>query len=291
MDRVNRGGPLSLLWRTVLVMCLSAGPAFADSDRRRVADADWEALQNRSRDALVRLSESFSHTAPGEDDAAPAGLVPRTIVIGFTGGLEGQGSSVSGVVRMRRAIDAHFGESPAVTARAYSNFKWRRAASDVLALVRPLRADDSSGRQGQEAASRPSQPMIVVYGHSWGAGAIGKFARELRREGVDVSLAIYIDAFTLRNPRVPGNVRYAVNVYQRTGLLRGMPLRGKKQLLAQSPDTTTILGSLRIRPETDHFGWNWNLIQPLLYRHHHRIGHDARIQDFLLDLVALNLDR
>jgi hypothetical protein len=291
MDCVNRGVPLSLLWRTVLVVCLTAGPAFADPDRRRVADADWEALQARSREALVRLSESFSHATPGEDDAVPGRPVPRTIVIGFTGGLERQGSSVSGVVRMRRAIDEHFGGSPAVTARAYNNFKWRRAATDVLALVRQLPAHDTSGRQGLQAASRPSQPMIVVYGHSWGAGAIGKFARELRREGVDVSLAIYIDAFTLRNPRVPDNVRYAVNVYQRTGLLRGLPLRGKKQLVAQSPGATTILGSLRVRPDTDHFGWNWNLVQPLLYRHHHRIGHDTRIQNYLLDLVTLNLER
>jgi hypothetical protein len=235
-----------------VVVCLAAAtPAQADPGRR--ADGGWNILQQRSRDALA--------TRPASS----------TIVIGFTGGMEGQNSQVSGVVRLRRAIDEQFGGSPEVTALAYSNFRWRRAAAEVTALVRA---------QGAE-------PAIVVYGHSWGAGAIGKFARELEREGIAIALAIYIDAFTIRNPRVPGNVHYAVNLYQRTGVLRGLPLRGKKHLVAREPDATVILGSLRIRPETAHFGWSWNLVQPLLYRHHHRIGHDLRIQDYVLGLLAL----
>jgi hypothetical protein len=233
-----------------VVVCLVGTPALADPGRR--ADAGWDVLHQRSREALASRQPS------------------PTIVVGFTGGLEGQNSQVSGVVRLRRAIDEQFGDSPDVTALAYSNFKWRHAATEVTALVR---------RQGTE-------PAIVVYGHSWGAGAIGKFARELEREGIEIALAIYIDAFSIRNPRVPGNVHYAVNLYQRTGVLRGLPLRGKKHLVARAPESTVILGSLRIRPETDHFGWSWNLVQPLLYRHHHRISHDLRIQEYLLGLLA-----
>ena len=127
----------------------------------------------------------------------------------------------------------------------------------------------------------------MVYGHSWGAGAIAKFARALGREGLDVALAVYIDAFTFRRPRVPENVRYAINIYQRAGLLRGFPLRGKSALVARDPAATVILANLRVTPETGHFGWNWNLVQPMLYRQHHRIGHDVRIARLILDVVAL----
>jgi hypothetical protein len=78
-----------------------------------------------------------------------------------------------------------------------------------------------------------------------------------------------------------------MNIYQRTGLLRGLPLRGKSTLVPEAPERTTVLANLRVTPETDHFGWNWNLVQPIFYRHHHRIGHDLRIQRLLLDLVSL----
>jgi hypothetical protein len=94
-----------------------------------------------------------------------------------------------------------------------------------------------------------------------------------------------VDTFTLRPPKVPANVRFAVNLYQRTGVLRGLPLRGKKTLRPDDPQATIVLGSLRITPRTEHFGWNWNLVQPLLNRQHHRIGHDVRLRDYLIDLV------
>jgi hypothetical protein len=84
---------------------------------------------------------------------------------------------------------------------------------------------------------------------------------------------------------MPANVRFAVNLDQRTGVLRGLPLRGKKTLRPDDPQATIVLGSLRITPRTEHFGWNWNLVQPLLNRQHHRIGHDVRLRDYLIDLV------
>jgi hypothetical protein len=75
--------------------------------------------------------------------------------------------------------------------------------------------------------------LAVVYGHSWGAGSIAKFARALRKENIAISLAVYIDAFTLRNPRIPNNIRCVVNFYQRSGILRGLPFRGKSELIPE----------------------------------------------------------
>jgi hypothetical protein len=203
--------------------------------------------------------------------------------VGFTGGIEPKDSGASGVVALRDRVGGHVGDRDEVLPLTFNNFRWRRAATEIKSLVADIR----------EANAGPTllpQPLIVVYGHSWGAGSIAKFARELRKENLEVSLAIYIDAFQLRNPRLPDNIRYAVNFYQRSGILRGLPFRGKSKLIPENPERTRILGSYRIDPVTEHWGWSWNPLQPLLYRHHHRIGHDLRLQRYLVEIVNVNLD-
>lgn len=257
------------LHRCGLVVGLLLGvhdSAFATSD------PPWPALHAQSRLALADLLRppAVAEEAEEADEAAVA-VMPRTVVVGFTGGIERRDSRSSGVVRLRRAIVEQMADVPGLSARSYSNFAWRRAARDVRDLAR-------------EPGAAP--PLVLVYGHSLGAGAITKFARELARHDLEVALAVYIDAFTLRSPRVPGNVRYAVNVYQRGGLLRGLPLRGRGRLAIDHPDRTQLLANLRVRPESGHFGWHWNLVQPLFYRQHHRIGHDRRVHDYLLEVVS-----
>lgn len=286
----KRAGTLILIsWITAGVSVAAAGD-----------DPTWAALRDRSNQALSSLNRSTPRVHPAEDGAV--GLsVPRMIVIGFTGGLEGKDSRVSGVVRMRKKIEQHVGDHTDVVALTFNNRDWRPAAGDVLTLIgRSDRndvgamapgGDDDSNHARRALASSSAMPLIVVYGHSWGAGAITRFARVLREEGVDIALAVYIDAFSLRNPRVPDNVRYAVNLYQRTGIFRGLPLRGKSKLVLESPESTVVLANLRITPDTEHFGWNWNIVQPLLYRHHHRMGHDVHLQSYLVDLIRLQADR
>jgi len=222
---------------------------------------DWEQLRQRTR-------EAFGAALQGAGSEGPA------IVVGFTGGRQSATSPSSGVVQLRHVLDEQYAHRSDVAAHAYNNRHWKQAAADVVARVR--------------ATAGPA-PVIVAYGHSLGAGSVTKFARALAEADLDVTLAIYVDAVSIRNPRVPGNVQFAVNLYQRKGLLRGFPLRGKRILVLEDEDRTTVLGSLRIRPQTTRFGWNWNLIQPLLYRHHHLIGHDIRLQDYVLDVIAFSV--
>lgn len=243
-----------------LALALVVGGAGLQAGGTNGADP-WEQLRLRTRDA-------FGSSLAG---AHPDGAA---IVIGFTGGRQKATAQSSGVVQLRRALDEHYADRPDLTTHAYSNRDWREAARDVVSTVRE---------------SRRPQPLIVVYGHSLGGGSVTKFARELQREGVDVTLAIYVDTVSIRNPRVPGNVRFAVNLYQRAGLLRGFPLRGKRQLVLEDAAATEVLGNLRIRPQATRFGWNWNLIQPLFYRQHIRIGHDVRLQDYVIDVLAIAL--
>src|SRR5690606_18338157 len=134
----------------------------------------------------------------------------------------------------------------------YNNRDWDQAPDDITARV----ALD----ENPAATALPARPLILVFGHSWGGGAITKFARRLGTRDIDVALAVHVDAFSLRNPRVPANVHYVVNLYQRAGIFRGFPLRGKSHLVLEDPSATTVLANLRIKPQTErYFGWHWNL--------------------------------
>lgn len=264
MTRRSTHRPRSLLLTSFVLMAHLASAAVTWASDGS-ADARWLALQEQSRRALAALRAST------EWDTS-AGPATRMVVVGFNGGREGPDSNVSGLVRLRRQIDASMAGSGHVVAMTYNNRDWARAAGDIAAYA------------GSVAAG--PRPLIVVFGHSWGGGAITKFARRLGEHDIEVALAVYVDAFALRNPRVPGNVRYAVNLYQRAGILRGFPLRGKSKLILEDPDATTLLANLQIRPQTDrYFGWHWNLVQPLFYLHHHRMGHDVRLHRYLLTLI------
>src|SRR5690606_36552874 len=94
IDRAMHGrglpAPGRLLVSLIAVWFLTTGTVAAADDQ------DWLVLVERSREALSSL-------AP--DPAAPeASGCLRTIVVGFTGGLEGGESRISGVVRLRKKI-------------------------------------------------------------------------------------------------------------------------------------------------------------------------------------------
>lgn len=257
--------------RSVRVEALGIGVAIAlCAGGIDLAVADTHAISRRSGWPAERSAQWVAalHCRP-----APTPAAPGLVVVGFTGGREPSSSTRSGVVRAGQAMAEAARQDPAVVVRLYNNAQWADAVGDVLGVL-----------QTRSPGMEP--PRIVAYGHSLGAGSIGRFARSLGRHGQAVDLAVYIDAFGLRNPRVPSNVRHAVNFYQRTGVLRGLPLRGKRTLIADDPAVTELLGSYRLSPETPRFGWNWNLMQPLFYRQHHRLAHDVRIRQLLVAIAA-----
>lgn len=283
-----RAGPAYARDVRVAVVCIGVFLASLGIGGFGVAVADTHAIPPRGGWPADRAAGSVADVgcAPGPHEVArvvePARLVPPAttaplVVVGFTGGRERRDSPRSGVVRVGRAVAAAAGSGHDVTVLLYNNAEWAEAGRDVFALA---------------ARAQPPAvpPRVVVYGHSLGAGSIARLARVLDSQGLAIDLAVYIDAFGWRNPRVPANVRHAVNFYQRTGLLRGLPLRGKRVLVPESVAATTLLGSYRLTPDTPRFGWNWNLIQPLLYRQHHRLAHDVRIQELLVS-VALPAER
>ena len=273
---------------SVLVLVLFSLPASAEQR---------DTIHREMLDGLEQLFADHFVTGAAEDAPLPESVAgvddvtyPSMIVVGFTGGVERKDSKASGLAGMIRGLEAHANGREEVLASTFNNLRWRRAATQTLEVVR-------AGRQEDAWLPGMHQPLIIVLGHSWGAGSIAKFARKLKKEDVEISLAIYIDAFSFvnvflfwRNPRVPDNVQYAVNFYQREGILKGLPMRGKSKLIPEDPYATRILGNYEVQPQTEFWGWSWNILQPLLYRHHHRIAHDPRLQNYLLAVVNLKIE-
>lgn len=156
---------------------------------------------------------------------------------------------------------------------------WRRAAAEVLKL-----AHSSPGAPG-----RLGQPLIVACGHSLGANSMGKFARLLGQSGLEVSLAVYIDAFSLGKPRVPANVACAVNFYQRAGLLKGIPVRGQSGLVASAPARTTLLGSYLLKPPGRRPQGEPRPFRLPLFKPHNLLAYDTRVQGYVCDSVRILL--
>jgi len=273
------------LWKSVFLFC-----ALALEPLVWAGDQEVEPVHQEAHEKLVAVSQNaFQSHQPADTVVDPLELnaqsapCPLVIVVGFTGGLEGKDNSASGVVMVRDGVSERLGERQDLVVMTFNNFRWRRAATEALAHI-------ECARRLRQRNLQVPQPQVLVYGHSWGAGSIAKFARALRRDNIHIFLAVYIDAFTLRNPRVPDNIRYVINFYQRSGILRGLPFRGKSKLILEDREATRLLGNHRIKAETEHWGWSWNFLQPLLYRHHHRIAHDPRLRQYLLEVININFD-
>ncbi|HOB54122.1 MAG TPA: hypothetical protein PKG76_15530 [Acidobacteriota bacterium] len=263
-------------WAVVgLSLILMAGTGRAES---------WEVLNEELRGPLTALTRSYFGPDATPSADALAATTPSAhlwlVVVGFIGGIEPRDSSASGVVAIEKHLDVQMEPREDILYLAYNNLRWRRAADEVAAAVANARAE---GRLWPGLR----QPLIVAVGHSWGAGAIEGLAERLGQYGLDVSLAVFLDGFGWSRLQVPPGVRFAVNFYQRSGILGGFPLRGKSGLVIQDPARTCDLGSFRIKPRADHWGWSWTLVQPLVYRWHHLLAHDNRVKGFLVDLVRL----
>jgi hypothetical protein len=243
--------------------------------------AGLERIHGDLRRALLDLSERMDAQwkpelpAPAAAAASPGSA--RLVVVGFTGWLEPHGPPDSGIRVVTRRIDG-MGEE-GVVALLFGYGQWRQAAAEVLRLAHS--SPDSPGRL--------RQPLIVACGHSLGAYAMGQFARLLGQSGLEVSLAVYIDAFSAGKPRVPANVACAINFYQRAGMFKGIPVRGQSGLVAVAPDRTTLLGSYLLKPRDKPPKAKPRPFRRLLFEQHYRLAHDARVQGYICSAVRILL--
>ena len=248
----------------------------------RIASAgDWERIHGDFRRALLDLSGRLGAEwkpdlpAPGVAAAWPGSA--RVVVVGFTGWLEPHGPPDSGIRVLTRRIDGMGDQG--VAALLYGYGQWRQAAAEVLRLAHS--SPDSPGRL--------RQPLIVACGHSLGANAMGKFARLLGQSGLEVSLAVYIDAFSAEKSKVPANVACAINFYQRAGLFKGLLVRGQSGLVAEAPGRTTLLGSYLLQPRDKPPKVKPRPFRRLFFEQHYLLAHDARVQGFICQAVRILL--
>jgi hypothetical protein len=243
--------------------------------------SEWERIQAGFRTALVDLSErlggEWHPDLPAPRAAAASPGAARVVVVGFTGGLEPRGFQDSGIATVIRQTGGMGGEG--VVALQFTHGEWRQAAARVLDLARS--SPDSLGHL--------RQPLIVACGHSMGAISMGKFAQLLGQSGLEVSLAVYIDAFSVGTPRVPANVQCAINFYQRAGIFRGLPVRGQASLAAVEPARTTLLGNYRLIPRDKPPKARARPNRRLFFEQHYRLAHDARVQGFICEAVRILL--
>ena len=248
---------------------------------RSAATGEWERIHDGFRKALRDLSGRLGAEwkpdlpAPGVAAAWPGSA--RVVVVGFTGWLEPHGPPDSGIRVLTGRING-MGEE-GVAALLYGQGEWRQAAAEVLRLAHSW--PDSPGRL--------RQPLIVACGHSLGANAMGKFARLLGQSGLEVSLAVYIDAFSAEKSRVPANVACAINFYQRAGMFKGLLVRGQSGLVAVAPDRTTLLGSYLLKPRDKPPKAEPRPFRRLLFEQHYLLAHDARVQGYICDSVRILL--
>ena len=159
----------------------------------------------------------------------------KTVVIGFVGGMRSPDDLSQGVVqignRLKNLNQAN------LQVRTYSHWHWKQAYREICQNI----DQNQDGALSKEEIRRA--PKIVIYGHSLGGWAVLKLSRKLEKKGIPVELTVQIDSVGIGDEMVPGNVRSAVNYYQRT-----LPiLRGEKRIRAEDKKKTDVEGNFLIR--------------------------------------------
>jgi len=164
--------------------------------------------------------------------ATPA---PSNIVIGFVGGFVSHDNLHHAPVQLARQIRRTV---PADTyVEVFENRRRKLAYQTVIRLL-------DSNHDGILSIQEKTAARIILFGHSWGAAAAVLLARDLRREGVPVSLTVQVDSVAKiwqNDSVIPDNVANAVNFYQPHGVIHG-----RARITAADPARTEILGNYRM---------------------------------------------
>ncbi len=87
--------------------------------------------------------------------------------------------------------------------------------------------------------AQPGVEPIVLVGHSYGADNIVRIAQRLKDQNVSIDLLITLDAVT--PPKVPHNVKKAINLYQSNGPLDNLPWLRGIPLEAERPGSVMLV--------------------------------------------------
>jgi hypothetical protein len=180
----------------------------------------------------------------------------KIIMIGFVGGLRSPEDTNQGVVQIRdRLRNIHCADLQVTT---YSHFHWGSAYQNIFQVI----DSDHNGSLSEEELRQA--PKIIIFGHSLGGWAVIKLARRLEKAHIPIELTVQLDTVGIGDAVVPGNVKFAMNFYQRSQ----WPVRGEKRIRAENVSSTNIIDNI--------------LIQNV---HHEALARKAQISDFIIDKV------
>ena len=127
---------------------------------------------------------------------------------------------------------------------------------------------------------------LILYGQSFGAAAVVKLARQLRKIDVPVMLTVQVDSIGLDDAIIPSNVARAANLYQRNGWF----IRGEPEIRAEEPTKTTIIGNFKYdysRSKIDISKVSW--MKKSFRIAHTRMEHDAdawgKVEELIMDSI------
>lgn len=182
---------------------------------------------------LICSAGSFGRVQRYRDFTTQTPLDPNEILIlGFMGGREPWNNDKHCVRRL--ALKLRSMDLPDVHVETVENEK----RSLAIELVKNAFDRNRDGALDQrECASA----KLILYGQSFGAAAVVKFARQLKQIGVPVLLSVQVDSIGRDDSIIPSNVGRAANLFQRNGWF----IRGEREILAEDPTTTTIVGNFK----------------------------------------------
>lgn len=212
------------------------------------------------------------------DFITPTPLPPdQYLVIGFLGGRQPWNNAKEGTRRLALKLRAM--NLPGVHVETVENARRPLA----LELIRNAFDRNQDGRLDEAERQRV---RLILYGQSFGGAAVVKLARELHALDIPVLLTVQIDSVGREDAEIPANVRRAANLHQQDGLI----VRGEKEIRAQDPTKTEILGNLRFRyqeKQVDMAGVAWH--KRILRDAHAKMDRDsevwAQVEELILAVI------
>ena len=201
------------------------------------------------------------------------------LVVGFMGGFVHSDDLRHSEVQIARQIQRTYGDR--VQVRMFENRERAEARRFVLDWV-------GSEERQRRLNREESDPLIILFGHSWGASAVVSLARELQQDGVRIALTIQVDSVRKKGEDdsvIPPNVAEAINFYQPDGMLHG-----RSTITAADSSRTRIIGNLRFQYEREPaecrpYPW----YDRLLFKGHTAIECDPKVWSQVEGLIKTRL--
>jgi hypothetical protein len=215
---------------------------------------------------LVLSTFSWVQAQRYQDFTVPTPLREgELLIIGFMGGRESWDNDKRGVRKLALKLRAM--NLAGVYVETVENRK-RRLAIEII------RKAFDYNRDGQLDARERASARVIVYGQSFGGAAVVKLARQLKKMEVPVLLTVQVDSIGRGDKVIPSNVRRAVNLFQRDGLI----IKGEREIRPEDPSKTTIIGNFKFTYDGKNINpseVSW--LKRLFQAAHTKMDHDPEV--------------